>query len=60
MRNRSPDVNPERGNPFSRPHVFRDLLIVGSPILLMAAAGSIGGLDTLEGGAVVNLVMRWR
>ena len=42
-------------NPFSRPRVLRDILLVGSPILLLAAAGSLVGLETLAGGAIVNL-----
>ncbi|HSR88105.1 MAG TPA: type II CAAX endopeptidase family protein [Pontiella sp.] len=42
-------------NSLSRPHVFRDILMVGSPILLLAASGTLLGLETLAGGAVVNL-----
>jgi membrane protease YdiL (CAAX protease family) len=42
-------------NSFSRPYVFRDILIVGLPILLLGAAGTFVGLDSLSGGAIVNL-----
>lgn len=51
----SPGSNTRQENPFSRPHVLRDILIVGSPILLLGAAGNIVGIGTLPGGAIVNL-----
>jgi len=51
----NPGSNPHQDHPLSRPRVLRDILIVGSPILLLGAAGSIAGLDTLSGGAIVNL-----
>ena len=55
MTNAYHDSNPQQENPLSRPHVFRDLLIVGSPILLLATVGYIAGIETLLGGAIVNL-----
>jgi membrane protease YdiL (CAAX protease family) len=55
MPNESPSPEAQQANPFSRPHVLRDLLIVGSPILLLAVAGNIVGIGTLPGGAIVNL-----
>ncbi len=53
-RNR-PGSNSHPENPLFRPHVLRDLLIVGSPILLLGAAGNLAGIGTLLGGAIVNL-----
>lgn len=55
MRKGSPGSFPHQDHPLSRPHVLRDVLIVGLPILLLAAVGYIVGIDTLPGGAIVNL-----
>jgi membrane protease YdiL (CAAX protease family) len=55
MSNTNHDAVQPKENSLSRPHVFRDLLIVGSPIVLLATAGSLIGLETLAGGAIVNL-----
>jgi membrane protease YdiL (CAAX protease family) len=35
--------------------VMTDILLVAAPIMLLAAAGTIIGLDTLAGGALINL-----
>ena len=45
----------EHEGPLSRPHAWRDLLIVGSPIVVMGGMGNLMGGSTLRGGAVINL-----
>ncbi len=40
---------------FSRPRALRDILVVGSPVIVLGAAGNLVGLGTLAGGAIVNL-----
>lgn len=54
MSNGNHNVIQPKESYFSRPRVIRDLLIVGSPIVLLAAAGSLIGLETLTGGTIVN------
>ena len=39
----------------SRPQAIRDILIVGSPIIVMGIVGNVVGLSTLAGGAIINL-----
>lgn len=39
----------------SRPRALRDILVVGSPVLVLGAVGNLVGLDTLAGGAIINL-----
>lgn len=55
MNDRVPQSNLEPGNTFSQPRVLRDILIVASPIVVLGAAGSVIGLGTLAGGAIVTL-----
>lgn len=51
----SPPAAPAPRRPFEQPRALRDLLVVGSPIVLLGAAGNAVGLETLTGGALVNL-----
>lgn len=37
------------------PHAWRDILIVAAPIAVLGAVGNLVGLNTLAGGAIVNL-----
>lgn len=39
----------------SHPHALRDILIVAVPIVVLGAVGSVIGLSTLVGGAIINL-----
>lgn len=55
MNRRKHNAITSKENPLSRPRVIRDILLVDAPILLLAAAGSTIGLETLSGGALVNL-----
>jgi membrane protease YdiL (CAAX protease family) len=55
MDNRAPQSNLEQESTFSRPRALRDILIVGSPIVVLGAVGNVVGLSTLAGGAIVNL-----
>lgn len=55
MHNGSPGSKAQQESSLSRPHVLRDILIVGSPILLLGTAGTIAGIGTLLGGLIVNL-----
>lgn len=45
----------EQINAFSRVRPLRDILIVGSPIVVLGAIGNVIGLSTLAGGFVINL-----
>ena len=38
-----------------RSHVLRDILIVGSPIVVLGAFGNSVGVNTMTGGALINL-----
>jgi len=40
---------------FSHPRPLRDVLIVGSPIIVLGTLGNVVGLGTLAGGAIINL-----
>ena len=40
---------------FSQPKALRDILLVGSPIVVMGMIGNVIGGSTLLGGAVINL-----
>lgn len=55
MDNMTPQSNSLQEVPFSQPRALRDILVVGSPIIIMAVVGNMFGLDTLVGGAIVNL-----
>lgn len=55
MSSTPPQPNAEPQNALSRPHALRDILIVACPIVLLGVAGNIIGLNTLTGGAVINL-----
>jgi membrane protease YdiL (CAAX protease family) len=37
------------------PNVWRDILIVAAPIVVLGAVGNLVGLSTLSGGAIINL-----
>lgn len=39
----------------AQPRAFRDILIVGSPIIVFGIVGNLVGLSTLLGGAIINL-----
>ncbi|WP_158059191.1 CPBP family intramembrane glutamic endopeptidase [Halorussus halophilus] len=39
----------------STPNPVRDVLLVGTPIVVLGALGTLLGLSTIEGGALVNL-----
>lgn len=39
----------------AEPRAARDVVLVGTPIVVMGALGNLLGLGTIEGGAVVNL-----
>lgn len=45
----------DRWTAISRPDPLRDVLLVGAPIVVLGTLGTIVGLGTLVGGAVVNL-----
>jgi membrane protease YdiL (CAAX protease family) len=45
----------EQEGPVSSPRAFRDILIVGSPILVLGAVGNVVGSDSMAGGAIINL-----
>ena len=55
MDNSTPQLDPASDNRLSHPQAFRDILIVGSPLVLLAAVGNIVGLSTLLGIAIINL-----
>ncbi len=55
MDNSTPQLDPESGSRFARPQAFRDILIVGCPVVFMGVVGNIVGLSTLGGGAIINL-----
>lgn len=55
MDDRAPQSNLQQGGTFSRPRVLRDILIVGSPVIVLGVVGNVVGLSTLAGGAIVNL-----
>jgi hypothetical protein len=46
---------PDQFNTFSRPHALRDIVVVGSPIVVLGIIGNLVGLGTLLGGAIINL-----
>ncbi len=50
-----PQPNRDQVRTFSRPRALRDILVVGSPVVVLGAAGNLVGLGTLAGGAIVNL-----
>ena len=54
-----PDPPPQsevsQAGPLSRAQTMRDILIVGSPIILMGIVGNLVGGATLTGGAIVNV-----
>lgn len=50
-----PEGATREGIRLSRPRALRDILIVGSPVVVLGAAGNAIGLGTLVGGAIVNL-----
>jgi membrane protease YdiL (CAAX protease family) len=45
----------EQTDAFATPRAFRDILLVGAPILAFGVWGTAVGVGTLEGGALVNL-----
>lgn len=45
----------EQERAFSQPRALRDVLVVGSPVVVLGALGNLIGLDTLAGGATINL-----
>ncbi len=55
MGNATRQFDPESGSRFARPQAFRDILIVGCPLVFLAVVGNVVGLGTLAGGAIVNL-----
>jgi hypothetical protein len=55
MDDKAPQSNLEQESTFSRPRALRDILIVGSPVVVLGAVGNVVGLSTLAGGAIVNL-----
>ena len=54
MNDRKPQSNLEEKT-FSHPRVFRDILIVAFPIVVLGVVGNRVGLSTLAGGAIINL-----
>ena len=52
--NQSPLGNEQTGA-LSQPLAVRDILIVGSPIIVMGIIGNLVGGSTLAGGAIINL-----
>jgi membrane protease YdiL (CAAX protease family) len=44
-----------KGTRLSTPRPLRDILIVGSPVIALGAAGNAIGVGTLAGGAIINL-----
>lgn len=44
-----------KAGPLSRPHTTRDILIVGSPIIIMGIVGNLLGGATLAAGVSINL-----
>lgn len=55
MDNPTPQLDPESSSHFARPQAFRDILIVGCPIVVMGVVGNIVGVSTLGGVAIINL-----
>jgi membrane protease YdiL (CAAX protease family) len=55
MDNLTKQSNSSQELPFSHPRALRDILIVGAPIIILAAAGNVIGVGTLVGGAIINL-----
>jgi membrane protease YdiL (CAAX protease family) len=55
MNDATPNTETPNGTLLSRPRPLRDILIVGSPVIALGAAGNAIGLGTLLGGAIVNL-----
>ena len=51
----TPQSNVVQESPINRPSALRDILIVGSPVVLLGALGNVVGLGTLAGGAIINL-----
>lgn len=45
----------EQAGSLSQPQAVRDILIVGSPIIVMGIIGNLVGVSTLAGGAIINL-----
>ena len=45
----------DRGGALATPRAFRDILLVGLPILGFGGGGVLVGVGTLGGGALVNL-----
>ena len=39
----------------SQPRLLRDLIIVGSPIIIMGVIGNLIGIESIFGGAIINL-----
>ncbi len=48
-------LQPKQENTLSRASAVRDILIVGSPIIVMGILGNVMGGSTLAGGAIINL-----
>lgn len=42
-------------NSFSQPRLLRDLIIVGYPIIIMGVIGNLLGIESIIGGAIINL-----
>ena len=55
MENSTPQFDTQSGGRFARPRAFRDILIVGCPLVILAVVGNVVGLSTLGGGAIINL-----
>jgi hypothetical protein len=55
MNDSAPQLTPDSDGRFARPQAFRDILIVGSPIVLLGVVGNLVGLSTLAGGAIINM-----
>ena len=51
----APQAHGNRESTSSHPRVLRDVLIVGSPLVVLGAAGNMVGLGTLAGAAIINL-----
>jgi CAAX protease family protein len=55
MSDSTSDADSEQQRAFSRPRLLRDILVVGSPVVVLGAVGNVIGLSTLTGGAMINL-----
>jgi membrane protease YdiL (CAAX protease family) len=53
IENNQIDQSPK--NSLSQPRLLRDLIIVGSPIIIMGVIGNLIGIESIIGGIIINL-----